>query len=188
LKIDKLTKDLFTRINGLSIANGGNGNGKANNNGNIIGDDDEYYLATGQENPRMAYYRYYRVNNCTDEYRKLALECVYDWVSQDELDYQLRAKLRVPPEIRYQKKKANWFFHDSSACARGLNQEDGYGCTGLECIKDCRYHDESGRFEDQEVIEEHREIEAEYRTQNKIVNIEIDNSDYHKFLKIWSNL
>lgn len=32
-------------------------------------------------------------------------------VTQDELDYYLKAKLRVPPEQRYQDKKEDWFFH-----------------------------------------------------------------------------
>jgi hypothetical protein len=188
LKIDKLTKDLFTRINSLSFVSGGsgNGNGRSNNTGNIRGDDDEYYLATDQENPRMTYYRYYRVNNCTDEYRKQTFECVYDWVSQDELDFRLKTKLRVSPEIRYQIKKAKWYWHESSYYNRGLDAYDGIGCNGfIGCISECRYHADDGRIEDEEVISEHRELEEEYRRQNRIVNLEIDVKDYQRFLKVW---
>lgn len=177
MKTDRFIKDLADRLARLDSYGGGNaGNGKANNAGcNISGDDDEFYLQTGLENPRMAYYRYYRVNNCQDEYRKQTCECVNDWTSQDELDYSLKRKLRMTPEQRYEQKKRSCLY-DSSSCGPD------------KCAADCRYQaDEDGRIEDQAVIEEHRELEADLRKQNKIVNIEIENNDYQKFLKIWDN-
>jgi hypothetical protein len=175
LKTDKQIRDVFARLNRLLPASGNGGNGKANN-GISSGDDDEF---------RMAYYRYYRINNSTDEYRKKTAEAAYDSITQDELDYNLKKELIISPEQRYQHRKANWFFHESSAYARGLDREDGYGCNGIECISDCRYAAEEGRIEDAEVIEEHKALEADYRRQNKIVNIEIDDRDYNKFLKIF---
>ena len=173
---------MTARISNLTIAAAGN------NDGNGSSNDDDYYLTTCSENPRMAYYRYYRVNNCQDEYRKMTSMAAYDSITQDELNYELRRVLLKPPEQRYQERKKNWFFHDSSAYARGLDREVGYGCNGLECVSDCRYAAEDGRIEAEEIVAEFRERETEYRKRNKIVNIEIDERDYNKFLKVWNNI
>ena len=35
-------------------------------------------------------------------------------ITQDELDYNLKAKLRVSPEERYQAEKRNWYFYKLS--------------------------------------------------------------------------
>jgi hypothetical protein len=100
------------------------------------------------------------VEQCTDEWRKKTLECVYDSITQDELDYYFRANLRVSPEERYQNEKKEPWFHESSYGMRGLEAYDGCGChhfTG--CVPECRYYPEYGRIEDDEVITEHKRRE-----------------------------
>jgi hypothetical protein len=41
---------------------------------------------------------------------------------------------------------------------------------------------------EEEVITERRELEAEYRKQNKIIDISVNDGEYQKFPKIWNNL
>jgi hypothetical protein len=154
-------------------------------------DNDDYYISIGSEPPRFAYYRHYRIENSKDEWRKIALMAAYDSIIQDELDYNLRAKLRVSPEERYQSMKKEPWFHDSSYRMRWLDAYDGSGCNQFTgCVPECCYYPEYGRIEDDEVITEHRELEQEHRKCNEIVNIDIspngDNyNDYQKFLKMW---
>jgi hypothetical protein len=154
LKTDKHIRDISDRLNRISC----NDNGRDD----IIDFedyDDEYHLEVGSEPLRFAYYRRVRVEQCNDEYRKKTFECVYDSITQDELDYYLKRKLRVPPEQRYQDKKKNWFFHESSWCSRGLDATgyDGQGCNQFTgCISDCKFYLPDGRIEDDEVIQEHK--------------------------------
>ncbi len=123
MKIDKHLKDLTTRLNAVS--------GSSNDNNEITRDDD-YYLAIGSEPPRFAYYRQVRIERSNDEWKKKTLEAAYDSITQDELDFSLKRKLRTKsPEERYQYDKANWFFHESSYCYRGLDRYDGKGCNGF---------------------------------------------------------
>jgi len=75
--------------------------------------DDEYYLDIGSRPPRFLYYRHKRWEKL-DEWGKLTNEGVDDTITQDELDYYLKANLRVPPEERYKHRKENWFFHELS--------------------------------------------------------------------------
>ena len=152
MKVDKLVNDLFKKFNNIT-----NGNGHSNTNNQIINDDDyDYYLSIGEEPPRFAYYRHYRIQNSKDEWRKKTLEAAYDSITQDELDFNLKRKLRISPEQRYQQKKENWLFHDSSYYARGLEAYDGFGCNQFtDCVPECRFYPEYGRIEDQEVIDEH---------------------------------
>jgi hypothetical protein len=177
LKINKYTKRISAGLDRLAT----NGNASGNNADKYDGsDDDEYYLARGSEPPRFAYYRHVRVEQCIDEWRKKTLECVYDSITQDELDYSLKRKLRIPPEQRYQYNKMNWFFHESSYSMRGFDAYDGKGCNGFTgCIPECRYYPTTGRIEDEEVIHEHKELEDVDRKRNRIVNIDIitDNKD-----------
>jgi hypothetical protein len=49
------------------------------------------------------------------------------------------------------------------------NGYDGFGCRGQGCIPECRYCPETGRIEDSEVIQKHREREERYRKNNAIV-------------------
>jgi len=41
------------------------------------------------------------------------------------------------------------------------------------CTPKCRYYIETGRIEDEEVIQEHRKTEAVYRKQNRLVSIDL---------------
>ena len=108
MKIDRFIKDISDRLDGISpISYPENDN---DDYSRLQKYDDEYYLDTNSEPPRFAYYRHVRVEQCTDEYRKKSLECVHDSITQDELDYYLKAKLRVPPEQRYQDKNTTGFF------------------------------------------------------------------------------
>jgi len=50
--------------------------------------------------------------------------------------------------------------------------DEEYGCDGAGCVPECRFYPATGRIEYEEVIREHKELEAEYREQNKIVNID----------------
>lgn len=42
--------------------------------------------------------------------------------------------------------KSAWYFHDSSWQMRGLNREDGKGCSGLVCSPECKYYPEKARM------------------------------------------
>jgi hypothetical protein len=56
---------------------------------------------------------------------------VYDSrTTQDELDFILKRNLRMPPEERYQREKAHWYWHESSWYWRGLDatRYDGQEC------------------------------------------------------------
>jgi hypothetical protein len=119
LKTDKHIRDISDRLNRISC----NDNGRDD----IIDFedyDDEYHLEVGSEPLRFAYYRRVRVEQCNDEYRKKTFECVYDSITQDELDYYLKRKLRVPPEQRYQDKKKNWFSMSQAGVVEGWTQPD----------------------------------------------------------------
>lgn len=88
--------------------------------------------------------------------------------------------LKIPPEQRYQDRKINWFFHDSSYCRRGLNAYDGQGCNAFTgCVPECRYYPKYGRIEDEEVIREHKEFEQRYRDSNAIIEPPNPASDYY---------
>ena len=51
-------------------------------------------------------------------------------ITQDELDYGLKRKLREPPEQRYQRVKSAGYFHESSWYMRGVKSGyDGKGAT-----------------------------------------------------------
>ena len=105
MKIEKHLRGLSDRLNAVS--------GSSNDNNEITRDDD-YYLAIGSEPPGFAYYRSVRAQ----EWQALGhrpRDHVYDQrITQDELDFMLKKKLRVPPEQRYQHEKQNWFFHKLS--------------------------------------------------------------------------
>ena len=172
LKVDKFVNNLFKKLDNSN----NNGNGINSSSNNVK--DDNYYLAIGSEPPRFAYYRHCRVNNSKDEWRKKTLEAAYDSITQDELDFNLKRKLRISPEQRYQQKKENWLFHDSSYYARGLEAYDGFGCNQFtDCVPECRYYPKLGSIEDEEVIKEHRELEEEHRKLDRIINIEINNDE-----------
>jgi hypothetical protein len=101
----------------------------------------------------------------------LTYEDVYDSITQEELDWWLRQKLKVSPEDRYQDKKKHWYLHESSWYVRvPHNGYDGKGCDSSHggCIPECRFYPKTGRIEDLEVIQKHRELEERYRKNNAI--------------------
>jgi hypothetical protein len=174
LKIDKHRRDLANRLNAVS------GN---DTNHNEITSDDDYYLAIGSEPPRFAYYRHVRAQ----EWKALGhrpWDHVYDnRITQDELDYNLKKELRISPEQRYQHRKTNWFFHESSylhqtvdengkavdiikesGCGHWFNNGE-QGC----CVPECRYYPKYGRIEYEEVIEEHNKLVKDLIQENAIV-------------------
>jgi hypothetical protein len=91
LKIDKQIKDIADRLN--AISNNGNGNG---NNGN------------GRDPPRFYLYKEAR----SEKWEATVPHAPSDYentITEDELDYALKSKLRVTPEARFQREKRNWY-------------------------------------------------------------------------------
>jgi hypothetical protein len=151
LKTDRYIKDISDRLNDIS-----NGNGSSDDdNYGLDKYDDEYYLDAGRTPPRLTYYRIARGDD-------------HHSVTHEELDYRLKQKLRMTPEQRYQREKANFLFHDLSCYMRKLCEED-YGCNGSGCIPECRFYPEYGRIEDQEVLDEHNKLVESLRQENAIV-------------------
>ncbi len=165
MKVDRYVKDLSRRLDTIS----GNGDSdEDHDNYGLYEHDDDYYLDIGSEPPRFAYYRHVRIEKSNDEYRKKSYEAAYDGITQDELDFSLKRKLRMTPEQRYQREKRNFLFHDLSCYMRRLGEYD-YGCTGASCIPECRFYPEYGRIENEEVIEEHNKLVEYDRQKNAIV-------------------
>jgi hypothetical protein len=181
LKIDKHLRDLTNRLNAVS---------NNDNNHNEIIKDDDYYLAIGSEPPRFLYYQHVRAQ----EWKALGhkpWDHVYDnRITQDELDYNLKKELRVSPEQRYQHRKANWFFHESSYLHQtvdengkpvdiikesgcGHSDNDEQGC----CVPECRYYPKYGMIEDEEAIEEHNKLVKDLIQENALVQPPDMNSD-----------
>jgi hypothetical protein len=169
LKIDRYVKVLSRRLD--TFSSGGGDSDEDHDNYGLYKHDDDYYLGIGSEPPRFAYYRHVRIEQSNDEYRKRSFEAAYDGITQDELDFSLKRKLRMTPEQRYQREKEHWYWHESSWCIRGLAATgyDGYGCNNGKCIPECRYYSEYGRIEDEEVIEEHNKLVEYHRQKNAIV-------------------
>lgn len=167
MKVDRNVKDLFKKLESLSGSDG------YNDGNNGIVKDDDYYIERGTEPPRFAAYREARAKKCNVSGHK-TYEDVYDSITQDELDYCLKVKLRISPEKRYHDRKEPWYFHQSSWYMRKANGYDGEGCTEYGCIPDCRYYSATGRIEDEEVIRENKEIEELYRKRNAIINIDMN--------------
>jgi hypothetical protein len=101
----------------------------------------------------------------------LTYEDVYDTITQEELDWELRQHLKVSPEERYQHGKYHWHSHPSSWYVRvPHNGYDGQGCNQFTgCVPECRFYPETGKIEDFEVIQKHRELEERYRDNNAII-------------------
>ena len=89
----------------------------------------------------------------------------------------------MTPEERYQRERGHWYWHESSWYRRNAKGYDGYGCNDGKCIPECRFYPEYGRIEDEEVIEEHKELEEDYKKRGDIENIDIDKKAFLKFLK-----
>lgn len=160
-KASKLRNNIAERMDAITP---GNGNAKDEY-------DDDYYIREGIEPPRFAIYRKWRIDNCTDEWRKQTLMAVYDSITNDELNFSLKCKLRKTPEQRYQERKhEGWEWHDSNM---GPEFNSFTGCNSLQCVPSCRYYPEHGRIEDSEVIEEHKEYVESYARKNAIIDIDL---------------
>jgi hypothetical protein len=79
----------------------------------------------------------------------------------------LRQQLKVSSEDRYQHRKKHWYSHPPSWYVRVPHKGyDGQGCNQYTgCIPECRFYPETGRIEDSEVIQKHREYEQGYTYQ-----------------------
>lgn len=131
--------------------------------------DHDYYLDIGMEPPRFAQYRLARSRH-KDAFRGLTYEDVWDSITQDELDYYLKSRLREPPEERYQRIRREPWIHETGWATRGLNAYDGQGCNHFYgCIPECRFYPKVGRIEDDEVIENHNKWVESYKQRNAIV-------------------
>ena len=174
MKIDRYLIGLFKKLDNFSS----NINAYDNNTDSYIDDqgqeheyDDEYYLARGSQPSRFTYYRQIRA----EEWRVLGYNPLLNEkdidhrITQEELDFYLKRDLRESPEQRYQAEKQNWFFQDLSCYMQDLNPVDGYGCTNISCIPECRFYADQGRIEDEEVIENHNKWVKDLRQQNAIV-------------------
>jgi hypothetical protein len=163
-KIDRYIKSLSERVDNLS-----NSNGHSSNENEIIIYDDDYYIAIGSEPPRFADYRAAGAKKKIGD--TLTYEDVWDSITQEELDYYLKASLRTSsPEDRYQNRKEAWYFHESCWYMRHNNGYDGHGCNQFTgCVPECRYYSKFGRIEDEEIIREHYEGVERYRQRNAIV-------------------
>jgi hypothetical protein len=180
LKIDKDIKSLWDKADNYSLSNG---NGHSSHSDEIIIYDDEYYLDRGLTPPRFQAYRQARWEKL-DECGQLTCQGVDNTITQDELDFSLKAKLRIPPEQRYQDAKKNWLFHELSyldqttddngkavdiikeyGCGHGSNKNEEGGW----CVPECRFYPETGRIEDAEVIEKHNKFVEKLRRENRIV-------------------
>ncbi len=126
MKTDRYAKDLSEKIDNFSniddITN------------RILTKDDDYYIAIGSPPPRFLYYRHKRWEKL-DEWGKLTNEGIDDTITQDELDYFLKANLRVPPEERYQHRKENWFFHELSYLHQTVVDDGNHG-KAVDIIKE----------------------------------------------------
>ena len=163
MKIDKHLKDLSDRINAAAFAE--LDKDKDKNLENAATEDDDYYLDRGERPPRFVYYKKVRREKYSD-FEKLACFDPDETITQDELDFILKRQLRMTPEERYQRAKRHYYWHE-------LYLKDRVECNPMYdgCTPKCRYHNETGRIEDEEVIQEHTKTEAEYRKQNRIVDI-----------------
>jgi hypothetical protein len=167
LKIDRYVKDLSRRLDSFSYGNGNN-NDEDDDSYGLYKHDDDYYLDTGSQPPRFAYYRHIRA----EKWKASGPHEPSDYdntTTQDELDYGLKRKLRMTPEERYRREKQHWYWHESSWYWRRANGYDGYGCNDGKCIPECRFYSEYGRIEDEEVIEEHNKVVESHRQRNTIV-------------------
>ena len=162
MKTDKQIKDISDRLNAIS----NNDNGRNNHNDDtfrIDKYDDEYYLDQNRDPPRFYIYRQARA----EKWQATGPHEPSDYdraITQDELDYRLKERLRIPPEQRYQHEKEYYYFHE-------LYIEGGKECNPLYegCTTKCRFHSETGRIEDMEVIEKHSKLVESMRRDNEIV-------------------
>ena len=150
----------------------------------------------GSELPRFLYYQHVRAQEW-QVLRHEPWDDVYDRrITQDELDFILKRELRISPEEWNQHGKGNWFFHDLSYLDQTVDEDDKavdiikeYGCGHWSnkreegcCVPECRYYFTNGRFEDDEVIEEHNKLVRDLTEENAIVQPpDINSEEAHTF-------
>jgi hypothetical protein len=174
LKIDKYINAVARRLDNITA--NGNDNGGNGHDDDIIIRDDEYYLSNHDRGmllydipPRFYYYRHIR--------EKLNRQ---DSITQDEISYALKRYLRMTPEQRYQREKSHYYFHE-------LYVEGGRECNPAlgGCTPKCRFYNEYGRIEDEEVIEMYIQLEESHRKTNEIIDIEPP--DYDTLKEFYNN-
>jgi hypothetical protein len=174
MKIDKSVNDMLKRLDNIVLGSSSatSSSTKWNLNfaeGKTQEELDDIETEQYGEPHRFHIYRKARAKK-TAPAIGLTYEDVYDTITQEELDWELRQQLKVSPEDRYQHEKKHWYSHPSSWYKRVPHRGyDGKGCTGQACIPECRFYHEAGRIEDSEVIQKHREREKRYRDNNAIV-------------------
>lgn len=135
--------------------------------------DDDYYIDAGTEPPRFEYYK---------QVRKKSFANWWDYdvrTTTDELNFYLKRQLKYTPEERYQSKKKGWLFHPSNMD----NQHNIFnGCNNLRCIPGCRFYEQYGRFEDEEVIAEHNKYIEHLKQKNAIMEIELIDGWYDNII------
>jgi hypothetical protein len=195
IAIDKTLNNIAKRLSVFDHyyddGDGGNGDGRGDDNNTDRKTQEELDdIETEQygEPRRFHIYRAARAE-ITKPAVGLTYEDVYDSITQEELDWSLRQQLKVSPEERYQDMKKHWYAHELSywhqktICNDTGNKKavvdtiKEYGCgkftekniEGGWCVPECRYYSQTGRIEDSEVIQKHRELEKRYRDNNAIV-------------------
>ena len=192
-QIDRYAKDISEKLDTMFPTIPPPTSSTANNNYSELlknAKDDNYYLERNLEPPRFEIYKIARrlmIENHNkinkkhvpgilktedlDEYMP-----VYDAMTQDEFDYELKRKLKhTTPEERYQSRKETYYFHE-------LYRDNGqYGCNPTArpeiCVPECRFYGETGRFEDDELVAEHRKMVEFYNKHNAIIEIKIQDDD-----------
>ena len=104
-----------------------------------------------------------------DAFGNKTCEDVWDCITQDELEYYLKMRLRIPPEQRYQRVKSADYFYESDWYMRGVRVDMMERAEEWRIVPECRYYPHIGRIEDEEVIESHNEYVERLRQKNAIV-------------------
>jgi hypothetical protein len=179
MKTDIHVKSLVKRLENLLNGSSPSGNKwdiTGSNNDEITTQEELDNIETEEygEPLRFSDYRHARLKKTAPalalDGEGFTCEDVYDTITQEELDWDLRQQLKVSPEDRYAHGKYHWYAHPSSWGVRVPHRGyDGQGCTGKACVPECRFYNKTGRIEDSEVIQKHREREENYRKNNVIV-------------------
>jgi hypothetical protein len=119
---------------------------------------------------KFANYRLARAKKTLGDGVTKTYEDVWDRVTLEELDYYLQRALEVPEEERYQHRRRCPSGHESGWSARGLSAYDGKGCNqSTGCVPECRYYPETGRIEDEEIINEYKQEMEERRKAGTLI-------------------
>ena len=158
--------------------------------------DDSYYLERNLDPPRFELYKLAKklILENTEESKRhvpglLRTEDmdnylpVHDPMTMDEFDYWLKKELKhITPEQRYQERNELYYFHD-------LYRDNGeYGCNPTMrpeiCVPECRYHGKTGRFEDEELIAEHKKHVEFFEKYNAIIEIKIQDDNSFRITRV----